>query len=63
MEVINQIRTDKIPLIVQDDYHEPKTAQFIAEKSGSKAVVLAHDVGNGSLDKWFDTLVTQTCPR
>lgn len=63
MEVISQIRSEKIPLIVQDDYHEPKTAQFIAEKSGAKAVVLAHDAGNGSLDKWFDTIVAQTCPR
>lgn len=63
MEVITQIRSKKIPLIAQDDYHEPKTAQFIAEKSGAKVVVLAHDAGNGSLDKWFDTLVAQTCPR
>jgi putative N-acetylmannosamine-6-phosphate epimerase len=63
MEVITQIRSEKIPLIAQDDYHEPKTAQFIAEKSGAKAVVLSHDAGNGSLDKWFDSLVAQTCPR
>ncbi|WP_295055563.1 zinc ABC transporter substrate-binding protein [Sulfuricurvum sp.] len=63
MEVISQIRTDKIPLIAQDDYHEPKTALFIAEKSGAKAVILAHDVRTGSLDKWFDTVVAQTCQR
>jgi zinc/manganese transport system substrate-binding protein len=63
IEIINQIRTDKIPTIIQDDYHEPKTAQFIASKSGARAVILVHDVGgeNSSLDKLFDSMVGQTC--
>jgi zinc/manganese transport system substrate-binding protein len=63
LEVINQIRTDKIGIVLQDDYHEPKTAQFIAVKSGARAVVLPHDVGgqNDTLDKLFDTMVEQTC--
>lgn len=63
LELINQIRTDKIPTIIQDDYHEPKTAQFIASKSGAHAVVLAHDIGgeNDTLEKLFDSLSEQTC--
>ncbi len=63
LELINQIRTDKIPTIIQDDYHEPKTAQFIASKSGARAVVLAHDVGgeNNTLDTLFDSIAEQTC--
>ena len=63
MEVISRIRNEKIPLIVQDDYHESKTAQFMAEKSGARSVILPHDASAGSLEKWFDTLVAQTCQR
>lgn len=63
MEVISRIRNEKIPLIVQDDYHESKTAQFMAEKSGARSVILPHDASVGSLEKWFDTLVDQTCQR
>lgn len=61
MEVIGKIRSEKIPLILQDDYHESKTAQFMAEKSGARSVILPHDSSSGSLEKWFDTLVGQTC--
>lgn len=61
MEVIGKIRSEKIPLILQDDYHESKTAQFMAEKSGARWVILSHDSSSGSLEKWFDTLVAQTC--
>lgn len=61
MEVVGKIRSEKIPLILQDDYHESKTAQFMAEKSGARWVILPHDSSVGSLEKWFDTLVVQTC--
>jgi zinc/manganese transport system substrate-binding protein len=65
LEVINQIRTEKIGTIVQDDYHEPKTAEFIAAKSGARAAVLPHDVGRGNdtLDKLFDTMIERTCQQ
>ena len=67
LEFINMIRNEKIKLILQDGYHEPKTAQFIAEKSGAKAVILPHDVGSqqntGSLEALFSTIVAKICQQ
>ena len=67
MELINLIKSEKIKLIIQDDYHETKSAQFIADKSGAKVVVLPHDVGSlqntGSLEALFDTIVAKICQQ
>lgn len=67
MELINLIKNEKIKLIIQDDYHEAKSAQFIAEKSGAKAVILPHDVGSlpntGSLEALFGTIVAKICQQ
>jgi zinc/manganese transport system substrate-binding protein len=65
IEIINEIRNDKIPTIIQDDYHETKTAQFIASKSGARLAILPNDVGgaNDSLDKLFDSMIGETCQR
>lgn len=65
LELIEEIRQNDIKLILQDVYHEHKTASFIAKKSGAKVVKLPHDVGalkgTETLDKFFDTLVGRIC--
>lgn len=65
MELISQMRDQHIGLIVQDTYHEPKTAQFIADKTGSRIASLPYDIGTAvpSLEALFDTMSTQTCRR
>ncbi|MGD9969240.1 MAG: metal ABC transporter substrate-binding protein [Sulfuricurvum sp.] len=65
MELVAKMHGDKIGLIVQDNYHEPKTGQFLAEKTGARFVQLPYDVGTvaANLDALFDTLSTQTCRR
>lgn len=67
LELIKLIRNEKIKLILQDGYHESKTAQFIAEKSGAKAVVLPHDVGSQenteSLEALFNMIVAKICQQ
>jgi len=65
LKLINEIKDQDIKLILQDVYHEHKTAKFIAEKTGAKVVELPHDVGalkgTQSLERFFDTLVGRIC--
>ena len=65
IKLINEIKEHDIKLILQDVYHEHKTAEFIAQKTGAKVVELPHDVGavkgTKSLDRFFDTLVGRVC--
>jgi zinc/manganese transport system substrate-binding protein len=65
LKLINEIKDQDIKLILQDVYHEHKTAKFIAEKTGAKVVELPHDVGalkgTQSLERFFDTLVGRVC--
>lgn len=65
MELVSQMRDQHIGLIVQDTYHEPKTAQFIADKTASRVASLPYDVGTSapSLEALFDTMSSQTCRR
>lgn len=65
LKLVNEIRENNVKLILQDVYHEHKTASFIAKKTGAKVVELPHDVGavkgTGTLDRFFDTLVGRVC--
>ena len=65
LKLINEIKEQDIKLILQDVYHEHKTAKFIAQKTGAKVVELPHDVGavkgTQSLERFFDTLVSRVC--
>ncbi len=45
IKVINLIRENGIQTILQDVYHEKKTAKFIADKTGAKVNIVPHDVG------------------
>ena len=65
LKLINEIKEQDIKLILQDVYHEHKTAKFIGQKTGAKVVELPHDVdavkGTQSLERFFDTLVSRVC--
>jgi len=61
MELIERVRADKVTIILQDVYHNPKTAEFIAEKTGARVVMLPHDVGADheadTLTHLYDTMI------
>ena len=65
LKLVNEIRENDVKLILQDVYHEHKTASFIGKKTGAKVVELPHDVGavkgTGTLDSFYDTLVDRVC--
>ncbi len=65
LKLVNEIRSNNVKLILQDVYHEHKTASFIAAKTGAKVVELPHDVGaikgTGTLDRFYDMLVGRVC--
>ena len=65
LKLVEEIRANDVKLILQDVYHEHKTASFIAKKTGAKVVELPHDVGAvkgvATLDSFFDTLVGRVC--
>ena len=65
LKLINEIKDQDVKLILQDVYHEHKTAKFIAQKTGIKVVEIPHDVGavkgTQTLEKFFDTLVGRVC--
>ncbi|UFH59748.1 metal ABC transporter substrate-binding protein [Sulfurovum mangrovi] len=65
LELIKSIRQNGVKHILQDVYHEDKTASFIASKSGAKVITLPHDVGalkgTQTLEKFYDTLIGRIC--
>jgi zinc/manganese transport system substrate-binding protein len=65
LKLVEEIRAHKVKLILQDVYHEHKTAAFIAKKTGAKVVELPHDVGalkgTETLERFYDTLVGRVC--
>ncbi|HHD77301.1 MAG TPA: zinc ABC transporter substrate-binding protein [Campylobacteraceae bacterium] len=65
LQLINLMRAKGVKLILQDVYHEKKTARFIAEKTGAKVVILPHDVGSvpGSetLVKFYTMIAERLC--
>lgn len=65
LELIQQMRKEHITTILQDPYHEKKTARFIAKKSDAKVVVLPHDVGSvsgtKSLESFYTTIKERLC--
>ena len=66
VELIHKMKKSHITTILQDPYHEKKTAKFIAAKTGAKVVVLPHDVGavsgTGSLKEFYNTIAKRLCP-
>lgn len=66
VEVVNKVKDEHVTLILQDVYHNQKTAAFIAEKTGINVVLMPHDVGAldqvDSLETLYDTMIERICP-
>ena len=65
MEVIRTIKANHIKTILQDTYHEKKTARFIAQKTGARVVILPHDTGavsgTDTLKSFYLTISKRLC--
>jgi len=65
LELIHKMNKEHITTILQDPYHEKKTAKFIAAKTGAKVVILPHDVGavsgTKSLEAFYNTIAERLC--
>jgi len=65
LELINLIKDQKITTILQDVYHEKRTAKFIADKTGATVKIVPHDVGatdtSDTLDSFYTEVATQIC--
>ena len=65
VEVIRTINGNHVKKILQDPYHEKKTARFIEQKTGAKVVVLPQDTGAVSgtktLQSFYQTISRRLC--
>lgn len=65
LALINTIKSKKVNMILQDVYHNQKTAKFIAKKTGTKFVVLPHDVGAvdkaDNLENFYNVISNRLC--
>jgi len=65
LELIKSIKEQNIKTILQDVYHEKKTAQFIADKTGATVKIVPHDVGavDGAddLESFYKMIGEQIC--
>ncbi len=62
--LINTLKKSDIKLILQDVYHEKRTAKFIASKTAAKVVVIPHDMGaDGSktLEEFYNNIANNIC--
>ena len=65
LELINLMKKEKITTILQDVYHEKRTAKFIAEHTGATVKIVPHDVGavegSETLTDFYTMVATQIC--
>jgi len=62
--LIKTMRENGVKTILQDVYHEKKTAHFIAQKTGAKVAIIPHDMGaDGSktLQEFYNNIATNLC--
>jgi zinc/manganese transport system substrate-binding protein len=63
--LIRLMQKEKIGMILQDVYHERKTAHFIASKTGADVVLLPHDVsaveGANTLQNFYQIIAKRLC--
>jgi len=67
MKVIGIIKSNHIQTILQDPYHEKKTARFIAQKTAAKVVVLPQDTGavkgTDTLKRFYQVISERLCQQ
>ncbi len=64
ISLINTIKENGIKTILQDVYHEKKTAKFIASKTDAHIAVVPHDMGakgSKTLQEFYNTIAQQIC--
>ena len=64
INLIYMMKKNHIKTILQDVYHEKKTAKFIADKTGAKVVVIPHDlgaVGGKTLQEFYNNIANRLC--
>ncbi|QOP41518.1 metal ABC transporter substrate-binding protein [Sulfurimonas marina] len=65
LKTINLVKEKEVKTILQDVYHEKKTAKFIAEKTGAEVVIIPHDVGSvegtDTLKSFYNTIEMRLC--
>jgi zinc/manganese transport system substrate-binding protein len=65
LKLINLIKSQNIKTILQDVYHEKRTAKFIANKTGATVKLVPHDVGAmegaNTLKSFYTTIAEQIC--
>ena len=63
--LIGLMKKEGVETILQDVYHEKKSADFIASKTGARVVVLPHDVGAvkgaDTLQGFYETIAERLC--
>ncbi len=64
-EMIKMIKDKDVKIILQDVYHEKKTAKFVASKTDAEVVVLPHDLGSvqssENLEKFYNMIEMRLC--
>ena len=64
IKLIYMMKKQNIKTILQDVYHEKKTAKFIAAKTGAKVVLIPHDMGamgGQTLQEFYNNIAKQLC--
>jgi len=65
LELINTMKEQNVKTILQDVYHEKKTAKFIASKTGATVKIVPHDVGavegTDTLEDFYTTIGKELC--
>jgi len=65
LKVINVIKEKEVKTILQDVYHEKKTANFIANKTDAKVSIVPHDVGAvdgaDTLESFYRMIAKRIC--
>ena len=64
LALINIMKDNGVKKILQDVYHERKTAKFIASKTGAKVEIIPHDLGaDGSktLQEFYNKIASRIC--
>jgi len=64
IKLIYMMKKQHIKTILQDVYHEKKTAKFIAAKTGAKVVLIPHDIGamgGQTLQEFYNNIAKQLC--
>jgi len=65
IELITKMKNQNVKTILQDVYHEKKTANFIANKTDARVKIVPHDVGAidgiDSLESFYTTIAEAIC--